>query len=291
MKIIRWTLLSTAVALFLINATIAQTTPDGFPPLRITTMNHLSLWTDDQIFYDLNHNGMADIGDLITNRLADEYGVFVHGNWFNLLRLDNEQNGHWKGQYLLPFVDDSNVMFCPSKEDYLGYNPLFKVIGDILGVGTEALYLARENGVSEFKPVFIQESVLKAIWFVYQNGTHYWPNQTIGGTIQFYWPPNFIVPHAKHPNQRIYTLFHFVYPQSISDGRIGCVPSLVSSSLNCQANGFDCELDGECVKDASLRSNAKSSPDYFPAITDVAFHPEHYFKWPHIFNVCPTPNP
>lgn len=69
---------------------------------------------------------------------------------------------------------------------------------------------------------------------------------------------------------------------------------------SCKVNGFDCCLDGQCVKDGALRSSASSNPDYLQALADVASNSANFINWPHIYYVCgsnvpptstPTPLP
>ncbi len=68
------------------------------------------------------------------------------------------------------------------------------------------------------------------------------------------------------------------------------------SISSCQAKGFDCCLDGQCVNDGSLRSNATLDPLYSQAMADVSINPLNFINYPTIFNVCtnmprPTPTP
>ncbi|MBT7609346.1 MAG: hypothetical protein HN576_06295, partial [Bacteriovoracaceae bacterium] len=63
---------------------------------------------------------------------------------------------------------------------------------------------------------------------------------------------------------------------------------------SCQAKGFDCCLDGQCVNDGTLRSNATSQTNYSQAISDVLLNPLAFINYPNVFYICtnithPTP--
>jgi len=63
-------------------------------------------------------------------------------------------------------------------------------------------------------------------------------------------------------------------------------PSGSCSVSDCQANGYDCCIDRQCVKDRSLRPNASSDPDYNQAIAAVAANPARFVDYQHIYYVC-----
>jgi hypothetical protein len=54
----------------------------------------------------------------------------------------------------------------------------------------------------------------------------------------------------------------------------------------CSAKGFDCCSDGQCVKDASIKSSATSSSDYAQAMSEYAANPLSFINFPNIFNIC-----
>lgn len=65
---------------------------------------------------------------------------------------------------------------------------------------------------------------------------------------------------------------------------------------SCQAKGFDCCLDGQCVNDGSIRPNASSEANYSQAISDVLLNSLAYVNYPNVFYICsnvpvPTPSP
>jgi hypothetical protein len=73
--------------------------------------------------------------------------------------------------------------------------------------------------------------------------------------------------------------------------------SLCSIS-SCQAKGFDCCLEGQCVDDGSRKPNASTHPDFSQATADVAVNPLNFSNWPNIYYICTlaqpsntTPNP
>lgn len=54
----------------------------------------------------------------------------------------------------------------------------------------------------------------------------------------------------------------------------------------CEAKGFDCCVEGQCVKDASIKSSATSDPQYSQAMSDYAVNPLNFINYPNIFNIC-----
>ncbi|PIP92477.1 MAG: hypothetical protein COW00_04180 [Bdellovibrio sp. CG12_big_fil_rev_8_21_14_0_65_39_13] len=83
------------------------------------------------------------------------------------------------------------------------------------------------------------------------------------------------------------------------DTKSNTVENPVSCSLStCRAKGFDCCLDGQCVKDGQVKPNAPNESDYPQALADVLSNPSNFTKWPNIYYVCsqqvvpvPTPTP
>lgn len=62
-------------------------------------------------------------------------------------------------------------------------------------------------------------------------------------------------------------------------------PSNSCSTSQCQTQGFDCCLDGQCVKDGVLRSNPEAAL-YVPAVLDVAKDYLNFKNWPTVYYVC-----
>lgn len=63
-------------------------------------------------------------------------------------------------------------------------------------------------------------------------------------------------------------------------------PSNSCSNSSCSAKGFDCCVSGQCVKDASEKTNASSDPQYQQAKSDYAINPLTFINYPNIFNIC-----
>lgn len=67
---------------------------------------------------------------------------------------------------------------------------------------------------------------------------------------------------------------------SSSDG-LSCTNS------SCEAKGFDCCIQSQCVKDASVKSSAKDDMTaYNQAMSEYATNPLSFLNWPNIFNIC-----
>lgn len=59
------------------------------------------------------------------------------------------------------------------------------------------------------------------------------------------------------------------------------------SNTSCNSKGYDCCIDGQCVQDASMKSNVNSStPGYSEAMSDFNSNPLNFIYHPNIFNVC-----
>ncbi len=67
-------------------------------------------------------------------------------------------------------------------------------------------------------------------------------------------------------------------------------PGSLCSNSACEAKAFDCCIEGQCVKDASLKNNASSDPLYTQAIKDYAINPLSFINYPNIYNVCSNIN-
>ncbi len=68
------------------------------------------------------------------------------------------------------------------------------------------------------------------------------------------------------------------------------------SDDSCKLDGFDCCLNGQCVQDGGLRSDASTQPNYLQALADVASNPSNFINWPNVYFVCgsnvvPLPTP
>lgn len=63
---------------------------------------------------------------------------------------------------------------------------------------------------------------------------------------------------------------------------------LICNNENCTAKGFNCCLEGQCVKDGEQKTSAASDLQYLQAISDVTADPKRFINWPNIFYVCPN---
>lgn len=63
-------------------------------------------------------------------------------------------------------------------------------------------------------------------------------------------------------------------------------PGSTCSNSSCSAKGFDCCISGQCVMDASEKTNASLDPQYTQAKLDYAKNPLSFINYPNIFYVC-----
>ncbi len=64
-------------------------------------------------------------------------------------------------------------------------------------------------------------------------------------------------------------------------------PNSSCSSNACQAQGFDCCSDGQCVNDGSQKSGIDtSSSSFLAALQEVLVQPSAYTNYPEYFNIC-----
>ncbi len=156
------------------------------------------------------------------------------------------------GFFMQPWIDSSTGRgYCPKQAQYNGTDPLFRILKEVVGVDTEGLYIALKeeeilntsSGTAVPAPqdiLFIREGLLRQIWFYYENGQHFTPNDTTANqkTIMFYWPADPVNPYVKKSTQKIYTIRA---SDSLSaaqnagalrtsirppDKRFGCVPAI-----------------------------------------------------------------
>ncbi len=63
--------------------------------------------------------------------------------------------------------------------------------------------------------------------------------------------------------------------------------NLSCTNANCGAKGFDCCLDGQCVKDGAIRPNLDTnSSSYKSAMADFATNPLSFLNYPNVFFIC-----
>ena len=226
-----------------------------YPRLELIPQ-HFALWDPtDRRFVDLNNDGLPDINTEIQDKLERLTGnrqninVFSLLNWPNMPSVENlEQNNNPNlGLFMIPWINPlSGQSYCPKQTHYNGSEPIFKILKEIVGTDTEALYFAESEPVVQSPGnytqdvMIIREGLLKKIWFYYENYRHLTPDQVTANskTIHFYWPPDPLYPHIRKSTQRIYTIR---YPSEIGkngnqsglstnisppDKRFGCAPSI-----------------------------------------------------------------
>jgi hypothetical protein len=231
------------------------TTDSPLKPRLELIPQHFAVWDiSDLRFIDVNpQDGSPDINTQIRDRLLREFNVNANVNLFGLLTWPNAPDSGPQnlGIFMQPFVNpQTGRAFCPGRDEYDGDDPIFKILGEIVGVPTEGVYLAEKepevlfdgsgNPISTPQDILlIRENLLKQIWFYFENNRHYVPDQITANTktIMFYYPPDPIDPFTKKSDQRIYTIRS---PQNLGqqgniglntsipapDRRFGCIPAV-----------------------------------------------------------------
>lgn len=216
---------------------------------------HFAVWDlADLRFIDVNpQDGSPDVNTLIRDRLTNEFGVSANVNLFGLLTWPNGPNSGAQnlGIFMQPFVNPvTGKAFCPGRQQYDSDDPIFRILGDVVGVPTEGIYLAEkepealtdQQGNTIEVPqdiILMRENLLKRIWFYFENDRHFIPDDiTVNSkTIHFYYPPDLNDPFTKKSTQRTYTVRS---PQNIGaqsnvglntsipapDKRFGCIPAI-----------------------------------------------------------------
>ncbi|MCK5074294.1 MAG: hypothetical protein KAQ98_12765 [Bacteriovoracaceae bacterium] len=231
-----------------------------FPRLELVP-NALALWDKTDVrLYDTNpQNSVLDINDIIKDRLLDEYNVsstisifqpFIYNYAPSAAFSSSSESSILQGYYMQPWIDsESKLGFCPKQQQYNSSTPVFKILKEIVGVDTEGVYFAKREAMSLTNTdgtvttapddiIIIRETLLKKIWFYYENGQHFVPDDTIAGqrTIMFYYPPDENEPYTRKSYQKIYTVYNptedgqnssiprtsLIPPNKV----FGCVPSI-----------------------------------------------------------------
>lgn len=231
---------------------LGQDDNELFPRFELRP-HHMGLWDQtDFRFYDLNGDGKADINQTIRQRLLDEYGenreqvnVFALFSWPNAPPRDQGSNNNRvnQGFIMQPWINSqTGRAFCPGISEYNGNDNMFRILGELVGVETEAVYLAVQEHETALADqvdtlMLIRENKLRQIWFYIQNGQHIEPTNVTAGqrTIRFYWPPDPENPFQRKAYQRMFTIRHPTelaqntgIPTNIvpPDKRIGCIPRI-----------------------------------------------------------------
>lgn len=233
-----------------------------FPRLNLIP-GHFAIWDKTDLrFFDTNSNGKRDINDILELKIQEEYDqTFTYDIFFNLPLplVPDVQDSSGSSQplssntgfYMRPFTNfRTGETFCPTREHYNSNDPTFRVMKEIIGVDTEAIYLAlREpesipssDGTTTTVTSFIaiREAVLKQIWFYFDNGQHLEHNDVTATRhpIRFYWPPNFDAPFQKNADQKLYTIGTSEEVQS--GGTVFDDGSQISSQIPAPDKRFGC---------------------------------------------------
>ncbi|WP_127717440.1 hypothetical protein [Halobacteriovorax sp. HLS] len=76
---------------------------------------------------------------------------------------------------------------------------------------------------------------------------------------------------------------------AINPANLATDPVGTCSNTECNAKGFDCCLNGQCVKDAATKPNVnQSSAEYIQSQAEIANDPLNFLKWPDLYFVCPN---
>jgi hypothetical protein len=225
-----------------------------FPRLELLPQ-HMAMWDQSDIrFADQNGDSRPDINQMIQDRLAEDFGVTRTINIFGLFTWPNRpatEGGTVTppnvGFYMQPWIDSQTGRgFCPKQEQYNGNDPVFKIMKEVVGVDTEGIYLsvkqpeASDQQEGGNKLMLIREGLLRKIWFYFENGQHFVPDDITSSqkTIMYYWPPDVNDPYVQKSTQKIYTVRA---PEDINsngassglittvrppDKRFGCIPSM-----------------------------------------------------------------
>lgn len=187
------------------------------------------LWDQTNVlFYDNDGDGVIDVNNYIT-REARYLGQNIPTTtvWFDKLL----SKGQTLGYIMPPFIDQTTFRsYCLSSPHYNGINPLFLVLGKVLGSDTEGLYLGeRTRGDRDF--VFISESVLKKSWFHITNNVPTIPNDRTVSSQKVFVIYEGDVFQIKGLNEigdgrRVLANNYNGYPTNYPthDRKIGCVP-------------------------------------------------------------------
>lgn len=227
-----------------------------FPRLELIN-EHMRIWDQqDPRFYKLQNPNKLDINQILQDRLLEEYDVtsdiniFVEFAWPNYPDTTGSSTAPRLGYIMQPWIEaTSNKPYCPTSEQYNGQEPIMKLLGELVGVDTEAIYFAQRepvsftdaNGTVVAAPddiIFVPESLVKKIWFYLDGSLPVVPTEDniASKTVMFYWPPDVDTPYIRKSHQHIYTIrdaenigsdpFQSSDRTSITPGdkRFGCIP-------------------------------------------------------------------
>lgn len=227
-----------------------------------------TLWDKtDPRFHDNNNNQIADVNDMIYQKVIHYGGSIPQGTqFFNLFpwagppELTNEAGNTSSptnlGYYMAPWIDQSTYRsYCLTRDHYDLNNPLFRALGDVIQVDTEALYIGVRTGeavnrdgevhITPNDYILVRETDLKQVWF-YKDVDGQLKSPTDENVanlaVFFHYPFNKDAPYIRSSNQRLYRVraSHELQDDRLSDDvssenggvtqypphdrRIGCIP-------------------------------------------------------------------
>ena len=218
---------------------------------------HFMIWDESDIrFYDQDKNDETDINQHIKKILLEQYDfkpennidIFTLFPWPNHPSVSTPPN---LGFIMQPWVNSTTGRsLCPTQKEYHGDDPIFKVLKELVGVDTEGLFVAEREALSSLDSkgkiveapqdiLLIREKLLKKIWFYYEDGRYFVPDEVAASqkNLYLYWPPDIHYPYVRKSTQHIYAVKS---AQNIGkketvglntsirtpDKRIGCVPTM-----------------------------------------------------------------
>ncbi|MEC7275981.1 MAG: hypothetical protein VXV96_06645 [Bdellovibrionota bacterium] len=219
---------------------------------RLEERQSFVLWDNGcSLCGDRDLNGVVDLNDEVTREYQSRTGqntqveLFFLFDWEELPKEARPQqsNKTLLGVVMLPFVSSFNQSHCPTIKDYYRNNPIYQIVGDLVGIDTEGLWMAQSElqvstrGEFLVDNLLIREGELKKVWFYFERGIHVRPDRMTSAskTIHFYYPFDFNDPYTRKPNQMMYTIRH---PAEVGintginiglippDKRFACIPKL-----------------------------------------------------------------
>lgn len=230
-----------------------------FPRLDLQTAV-AALWnTQNYLFFDNNGDGVLDVNELVVEKIRENGGTVKDNlRMFGVLASPGNRESNYEagnpdserlGFVMSYWVDAKNNFqsLCPDEKQFATDVPAFKAMKEIIGRGTEGIYIA-DRSESELRSyLFVRESDLRAVWFYSKNGVATKPTeeQLQFQTIYFYYPFNKQNPYVKLPHQKVYRVRSVQeLPQSLTslqafahgngemvsypshDRKVACVPKL-----------------------------------------------------------------
>ncbi|MFL5785456.1 MAG: hypothetical protein ACJ76H_12635, partial [Bacteriovoracaceae bacterium] len=86
--------------------------------------------------------------------------------------------------------------------------------------------------------------------------------------------------------EQVPTLTTTALTMTISGSTTGSTTNACSSSSACSARGYDCCLQGQCVKDGAVKPDAINMSGFDSAQEDVRINPSRYIIYPQYYFVC-----